>query len=214
VLFDMDGLLVDTEHTWFLAETDVMARLGGPWGPEHQRILVGGPLSATVGYMLDLAGSAVPPATVARWLLEDMAARLRRGVTYRPGAQRLLHALRAAGVPCGLVSASHRSLMDAVLAAVGDHHFAVTVAGDEVVRTKPHPEPYLAAAAALGLAPSRCVVLEDSPTGVAAAEAAGCVTVAVPSVVPIPAAPGRTVVNSLVELDPSRLGALAQVAHM
>jgi HAD superfamily hydrolase (TIGR01509 family) len=214
VLFDMDGLLVDTEHTWFRAETEVMARLGGPWGPEHQQVLVGGPLPATVRYMRDLAGSDVPPETVARWLLADMAARLRRGVTYRPGARELLHALRVAGVPCGLVSASYRTLMDAVLAAVGDHHFAVTVAGDEVVRTKPHPEPYLTAAAALGLAPRRCVVLEDSPTGVAAAEAAGCVTVAVPSVAPIAPAPGRTVVRSLVELDPHRLGALVPAARV
>jgi beta-phosphoglucomutase-like phosphatase (HAD superfamily) len=95
-----------------------------------------------------------------------------------------------------------------VLDAVGREHFAVTVAGDEVTRTKPDPEPYLTAAARLGAEPRRCVVLEDSPSGLAAAEAAGCVTVAVPSLVPVPPAPGRTVVSSLRELDLSRLAAL------
>lgn len=213
VLFDMDGLLVDTEHTWFEAESAVMARLGAPWGPEHQAVLVGGAIGSTVRYMLELAGSAAAPAQVERALLEEMLARLRAGVTYRPGARELLLALRSAQVPCGLVSASYRGLVDAVLASVGPHHFAVTVAGDEVTRTKPHPEPYLRAAAALGLPPSSCVVLEDSPNGVAAGQAAGCVTVAVPSVVPIEPAPGRTVVRSLAEVDPARLGALVRSAH-
>jgi HAD superfamily hydrolase (TIGR01509 family) len=118
-----------------------------------------------------------------------------------PGASRLLAELYEYEVPTALVSASHRRIIDRVLASLGPHHFALTVAGDEVPRTKPHPEPYLAAAAGLGVDPARCVVVEDTATGVAAAEAAGCQVVAVPSLAPIAAAPGRTVVTSLEEID-------------
>jgi HAD superfamily hydrolase (TIGR01509 family) len=130
---------------------------------------------------------------------------LAHGADHRPGAERLLDALVAAGVPCALVSASHRPLVDAVLASVGGDHFAVTIAGDEVERTKPFPDPYLLAADLLGADPRRCVVLEDSPTGVAAAEAAGCVVVAVPFMVPIEPAASRHVVGSLLELTPATL---------
>jgi beta-phosphoglucomutase-like phosphatase (HAD superfamily) len=88
-----------------------------------------------------------------------------------------------------------------VLTLLGAHHFALSVAGDEVTRTKPHPDPYLLAAAGLGADPARCAVVEDTATGVAAAEAAGCRVVAVPSVAPIQPAPRRTVVSSLEEVD-------------
>src|SRR5690606_22545756 len=96
-----------------------------------------------------------------------------------------------------LVSAAHRRIIDRVLSVLGPHHFALSVAGDEVPRTKPHPDPYLAAAAGLGVDPMRCAVVEDTATGVASAEAAGCQVVAVPSVAPILPAAGRTVVPSL-----------------
>ena len=88
-----------------------------------------------------------------------------------------------------------------MLRSLGPERFALTVAGDEVPRTKPHPDPYLLAARTLGAHPSRCAVVEDTATGVAAAEAAGCRVVAVPSVGLIPPAPGRTVVRSLEDVD-------------
>lgn len=118
-----------------------------------------------------------------------------------PGAARLLAELAAHEVPTALVSASHRRIIDRVLDSVGHHHFSLTVAGDEVSRTKPHPEPYLTAASGFGVAPERCAVIEDTATGVAAAEAAGCQVVAVPSVAPIAPASGRVVVGSLEEVD-------------
>ncbi|GLW64964.1 hydrolase [Actinomadura rubrobrunea] len=208
VLFDMDGLLIDSERLWLEVEEEVVTWLGGTWGPEHQQRLLGGSLDKAVRYMLDLTGADVPPAEVRRRMLEGMAERLDACVPLMPGAKELLAELRDAGVPAALVSSSHRRLIEPVLDAVGREHFAVTVAGDEVTRTKPDPEPYLTAAARLGAEPRRCVVLEDSPSGLAAAEAAGCVTVAVPSLVPVPPAPGRTVVSSLRELDLSRLAAL------
>jgi HAD superfamily hydrolase (TIGR01509 family) len=201
VFFDMDGLLIDSEGLWFEVETEVMAWLGGTWGPQHQEKLVGGSLSRAAAYMLSLTGPVAPPQEVERRMLEAMVARLSESAPLMPGAKELLTAVRGAGLATALVSSSHRRLIEAALDGVGREHFDVTVAGDEVTRLKPEPEPYLTAAARLGVPPERCVALEDSPTGVAAAEAAGCVTVAVPSVVPVPPAPGRIVVGSLHEVD-------------
>lgn len=210
VCFDMDGLLVDSERLWYEVEHDVMRRLGGSWSEEHQRTLVGGPITRTVAFMLELSGSTVPPSRVGRWLMEGMEARLRADVPLLPGARELLDEVAASGVPCALVSSAYRVLVEAALDAIGRDTFTMTVAGDEVTRLKPDPEPYLTAVRRLGATPSRCVVLEDSPNGVAAAEAAGCVTVAVPSIVPIEPRTGRTVVRSLDELDVARLEALVQ----
>ncbi|GAA4067998.1 HAD family phosphatase [Actinomadura miaoliensis] len=208
VLFDMDGLLIDSERLWLEVEEEVVAWLGGTWTSEDQERMLGGSLDKAVRYMLDLTGADVPPGEVGRRMLDGMAERLGACVPLLPGAKELLAEVRAAGVPAALVSSSHRRLIEPVLDAVGREHFAVTVAGDEVARTKPDPEPYLTATARLGVEPRRCVVLEDSPNGLAAAEAAGCVTVAVPSLLPVPPAPGRTVVASLTEVDLPRLAAL------
>jgi HAD superfamily hydrolase (TIGR01509 family) len=208
----MDGLLVDTEDDWFDVETEIVERLGGSWGPEHHQVMVGGPLEVSARYMIDYVGASVSVETLSGWLTESMAARLRTGVRWRPGAKELLAELAAAGVPCALVSSSHRVLVDVVLDQVGREHFVTTVAGDEVGRTKPFPDPYLLAAARLGVTPECCVVLEDSLTGLTAGEAAGCLTVGVPSVVPLPPAPRRTVLASLEDADPRLLAALVHAA--
>ena len=125
-----------------------------------------------------------------------------------PGAARLLAECAAAGVPCALVTMSWRRLADAVIAAAPLGSFAASVTGDEVRNGKPHPEPYLAAAAALGVDPARCVAIEDSPTGVASALAAGCATLGVPHVVTLPPAPGLTLTGSLADIALADLGAL------
>ncbi|QXJ26278.1 HAD family phosphatase [Actinomadura graeca] len=204
----MDGLLIDSERLWLEVESEVMAWLGGTWTPAHQERLVGGSLDVAVAYMLELTGSPAPPGEVGRRMLDGMVERLSTCVPLMPGAKDLLTGLREAGVATALVSSSHRRLIEPVLDAIGRGHFRLSVAGDEVERTKPAPEPYLTATARLGADPRRCVVLEDSPNGVAAAEAAGCVTVAVPGVLPIPPAPGRTVVRSLREVTLERLSSL------
>jgi HAD superfamily hydrolase (TIGR01509 family) len=215
VLFDMDGLLVDSEPLWFEVESMVMARLGGPWGAEDQQALLGGSLERTVGYVLAKAppnGPVPSRREVADWLLGGMHDLIAaRGLPLLPGAAELLAAVAAAGIPHALVTSSQRSIMHAVLAATGVR-FPVTVCGEDVTRTKPDPEPYLRAAALLGQDPRGCVALEDSPNGVAAAEAAGCPVIAVPSVA-IPARPGRLVVASLreVSLATLREAAAAQV---
>ena len=134
LLFDMDGLLVDTERTWFAVESEVMAELGAPWGEEHKVALVGGPLEQSVAYMLAHADRPdVAPEQLSQRLLEGMVRRLRaEPVSWRPGAEDLLSAAADAGVPCTLVSSSLRSVVDAVLDAVGRDRFAATVAGAAV----------------------------------------------------------------------------------
>lgn len=212
VLFDMDGLLVDTEPVWTVAEQELAARLGGSWSAELKAVIVGTRLQVAVPTILRWYGADAGPAAVARTsadLLARMAELLAEAVTLLPGVPELLAELRAARVPVALVSSSYRLLVDAVLEH-GVGPFAVVVAGDEVVRGKPHPEPYLTAAARLGVDPARCVVLEDAPAGVASAEAAGCAIVAVPSVRGVVVLPGprRLVVASLHEVDLPALGRL------
>jgi len=204
VLFDMDGLLVDSEPLWFEVERAVMARLGGQWGEADQRALIGGSLDRTVSWLLAKAAAPASREDVARWLVDEMAALiLARGLPLQPGAGPLLAALDAVGVPCALVTASSRAIMDAVLTVTG-LSFDVTVCGEDVRRGKPDPEPYLLAAARLGVPAAGCVVLEDSPTGIAAARAAGCPVIAVPSV-PVPPRPGLITVDSLEEVGFDRL---------
>jgi len=200
VLFDMDGLLVDSEPLWLEAETAVMARLGADWTTADQVQLLGGSLDRTVRYLLAKATKPAPPETVAEWLMAGVAERVRdHGVPLRPGARELLAEVAAAGLPCALVTSSERRFMDAVLARTG-LRFDALVCAEDVSVTKPDPEPYLLAAKLLGADPARCFALEDSPNGVASAEAAGCRVIAAPSLVPIEPAPGRTVVRSLAEL--------------
>jgi HAD superfamily hydrolase (TIGR01509 family) len=209
VLFDMDGLLVDSEPLWFEVESSVMARLGGSWGERDQAALVGGSLDKSLDYLLAKATRPASRHTVGRWMVDGMVELLSsREVPVMPGARQLLAEVAAAGVPYGLVTSSERPVMEAVLARL-NVTFPVTVCGDDVSHSKPDPEPYLLAAAKLGAGPGSCVAIEDSPNGVAAAEAAGCITVAVPSIVPIGPAPGRTVAGSLTELSLARLQALA-----
>jgi len=201
VLFDMDGLLVDSEPLWFEVESEVMARLGGAWSESDQAALLGGSLPRTVSYLLARAARPASAADIARWLVDGMTALLtERGPRVLPGAAELLAEVRAAGLSHALVTSSERQIMDAVISYPG-LNFDVTVCAADVRRSKPHPEPYLRAAALLGADPRYCVALEDSPNGVAAAEAAGCRLVAVPSLVPIQERSGRTVAASLSEVN-------------
>jgi HAD superfamily hydrolase (TIGR01509 family) len=207
VLFDMDGLLVDTEPLWFDVELEVMAKLGGEWTPADQIAVLGSPSAAAARYMIQRSGADADPAQVGRWMDEGIVRRVREQVIILPGALDLLDDLHAAGVPCGLVSASVRQMVDAVLARVGASHFAVTISGDDVSRNKPDPEPYLKAIVALGADANRCVVLEDSPNGVAAGLAAGCRVVAVPHAATIQPAGRLQVVQSLAQVSAASLEA-------
>jgi HAD superfamily hydrolase (TIGR01509 family) len=212
VLFDMDGLLVDSEPLWFEVESQVMAQLGGDWAEADQQALLGGSLPRTVSYLLARAERPASAQDVGRWLVDGMTALLAsRGPRVLPGAAELLAEVRGAGISHALVTSSERPIMDAVLRHLR-LSFDATVCADDVRRGKPHPEPYQRGAALLGADPRYCVALEDSPNGVAAAEAAGCQVVAVPSLVPIAGRPGRTVAASLSEVDLATLRAIAAAA--
>ncbi|HEY3686952.1 MAG TPA: HAD family phosphatase [Streptosporangiaceae bacterium] len=201
VFFDMDGLLVDTEPVWFEVERGIVTDLGGDWSAADSAKLVGGSLKGTIAHILDVTGAAADPEWIAGRLLDGMTRRLRAGVPLQPGAKPLIAELAAAGVPLALVTSSQPQHMRAVLATVGADVFTDTVCSADVTHVKPHPEPYLTAAARLGVEPARCVVLEDSLNGTLAGEAAGCAVVTVPSVAPVPDGPGRTVVSSLNDVD-------------
>lgn len=208
-LFDMDGLLVDTEPLWLETETEVMDRLGAPWTADDQEALLGGSMERTVGYLLGKATRPVPPRTVAAWMLDGMLARVRAGrVEVRPGARELVAEVAASRLPYALVTSSQRPFAAAVLEATG-LRFPVLVSGEDVAATKPAPDPYLMAAKLLDVDPGQCVALEDSPNGVASATAAGCRVVAVPSLLPIPPAPDRVVAGSLTEVSLATLRELA-----
>ena len=184
VLFDLDGLLVDSEPLWFEVECAVMARLGGQWGPADAHALIGGSLNRTVTYLLARAAQPARASRheVARWLLDGMTElMLARGLPVKPGAGELLTEVADAGIPHALVTSSARQIMQTALTVTG-MSFPVTVCSEDVRDTKPDPEPYLLATARLGMAPGGCVVLEDSPSGAAAARAAGCPVIVAPSV--------------------------------
>ncbi|MFF9769378.1 HAD family hydrolase [Streptomyces sp. NPDC053086] len=201
VLLDMDGTLVDTEGFWWDVEVDVFASLGHTLDDTWRHVVVGGPMTRSAGFLIEATGADVTLAELTVLLNEGFEDRIGRTLPLMPGAARLLAELYECEIPTALVSASHRRIIDRVLTVLGPHHFALSIAGDEVSRTKPFPDPYLLAAAGLGADPARCAVVEDTATGVAAAEAAGCRVVAVPSVAPIRPADGRTVVSSLEKVD-------------
>ncbi|MBZ6230540.1 HAD family hydrolase [Streptomyces olivaceus] len=201
VLLDMDGTLVDTEGFWWDVEVEVFASLGHTLDDSWRHVVVGGPMTRSAGFLIEATGAAIGLAELSVLLNDGFERRIGRDLPLMPGAARLLAELTAHDIPTALVSASHRRIIDRVLKSLGPHHFALSVAGDEVPRTKPHPDPYLAAASGLGADPVRCAVVEDTATGVAAAESAGCHVVAVPSVAPITPAARRTVVGSLEEVD-------------
>lgn len=202
-LWDFDGTLADTEPLWVQAEFDIVHSLGGRWSHAHAEQLVGNSLLDSGAYILNVVGRHdLNPA----WVVDQMLARVLTGlesgeVAWRPGALDLLASLGRAGVPCALVSASYRVLLDAVLRRLPPDSFTTSVAGDEVVWGKPHPEPYEKACRLLGVDTRFCVAFEDSATGARSANAAGTLVVAVPNLVDVPAAPRRLRVTSLEELD-------------
>jgi HAD superfamily hydrolase (TIGR01509 family) len=203
VLFDMDGTLVDTERLWWEAVEQVAGRA---LTEEDRPEVLGRPVEYTAAWLAAITGT--PAADLAGTLHREFADRVRTGIVPRPGALALLDALAREGVPTALVTASPRAVADTVLDALGADRFAVSVTADDTPHTKPAPDPYLAACRALGVDPALCVAVEDTDTGVASAEAAGCAVLAVPSLAPIAAAPGRTVRASLEGATVDRLRAL------
>jgi HAD superfamily hydrolase (TIGR01509 family) len=182
IVFDNDGLLLDTEHAWTRAEIELFGRRGAAFTEDHKRDLIGTSRTESalkVERMLDLPGRG---EALMDELHELVLAELAAGVPPRPGALELVAAARAAGLPLGLASNSSREFLERALAVseLANGDFDVVVSADDVSAPKPAPDIYLAACAALGAAPAGSAALEDSPPGVAAARAAGMYVIAVP----------------------------------
>jgi HAD superfamily hydrolase (TIGR01509 family) len=196
VLWDMDGTLVDTEPYWFDAEGALVRSHGGSWTREQAEALVGSNLPATCR-VLRAAGVSLTDEDIIDRLLEEVVARTMDDVPWCSGARELLARLREAGVPCALVTSSYARLAQPVVDALPAGTFAAVVTGEVVTRGKPHPEPYLTAAALLGVAPQDCVAIEDSETGACSAEAAGARVLVVENHVTVPPGRGRAPVDGL-----------------
>lgn len=195
VLWDMDGTLVDTEPYWMLAEHELIAEWGGTWTHEDGLQLVGQGLWSSA-LVFQSRGVKLDPQQIIDVLTDRVLVQIAEHVPWRPGARELLAEVRAAGIPTALVTMSIRRMADTIVAALdeelGGAAFDVVVAGDEVERPKPYPDPYLRAAELLSVPIADCVALEDSEPGVASAVASGATTFAVPFHVPLPESPAYT----------------------
>ncbi|CAI9414612.1 HAD family hydrolase [Nocardioides sp. T2.26MG-1] len=201
VLWDMDGTLVDTEPYWIQTEFEIAERYGGTWSDAHALNLIGNDLMSSGRYIRDQLGIDVSPEQIVEELLDGVVARVEHEVPWRPGAVDQLDRLRAAGLPCALVTSSYERFVAPILSRLPAETFRVIVTGDGVEQAKPHPEPYLTAAAALGVAPADCLAIEDSNAGAKSAEAAGCLVLVVENHVPVLATERRVFADTLVGLD-------------
>ncbi len=184
VVFDNDGLLLDTESVWTRAEQDLFERRGTEFTPADKRVLVGTSAEIAGGVLerrLEEPGRA---AELIEELNVLVVAELEHGVEAMIGARELLQSLRRRGTPIGLVSNSPLAFVVRSLQLVGfEESFDVVLSAHEVAAPKPAPDPYIEACRRLGVEPGPDVVaLEDSPTGVAAARAAGLTVIGVPSI--------------------------------
>jgi len=193
----MDGTLVDTEPYWIAAEYQLVEAFGGQWSDEHAHAIIGKPLLVSATYLREHGGVPLSPPEIVEQLLASVITDTRRRVVWRPGVRALLAEGRDAGLPAAMVTMSYRNLASTVANLLPTGTFRTLVTGDEVRRGKPDPEPYLLAASRLGVPPAECLAIEDSPSGIASAEAAGCRVIAVPNQVPVEPAPTRVIVPTL-----------------
>jgi HAD superfamily hydrolase (TIGR01509 family) len=206
VLWDMDGTLVDTEPYWIAAEHAIVEAAGGEWREEYALELVGKDLMVSAELIRANSPVEDEPVVIVEKLLARVVEQVREHVPWRPGARELLAECRGAGIHSALVTMSWRSLADAVVEALPEGTFDLVITGDEVEHGKPHPEPYAAALRGLGVGADECGAIEDSPTGVRSAVAAGVPTLAVPHVVPVPEMAGAVQHDSLVGMTVTGLG--------
>jgi HAD superfamily hydrolase (TIGR01509 family) len=200
VVFDNDGLLLDTEEAWTRAETELFARRGAEFNSAHKRDLIGSSHTIAAGKLEVMLGLPGEGEALMGELHELVMEEARKAVAPRPGAVELVDALNDAGIPIAVASNSPRAFVDRVLRSSGmAGRFAVTVAGDEVPNPKPAPDIYLEACRRLGADPARSVGLEDSPTGATAAKAAGLTVIGVPYLPDIEVPQADVVAGSLAD---------------
>ncbi len=169
----MDGTLVDSEPIWAEEERKLMAEYGVLWQESDSVACLGGPISKLDAYMRNLVQEKLEPNVLADELVNRMANRLASDTQYAPGAYELLCQFRDANLPMALVTASNRSIVNSVLSSFEEKFFRVAICSEDVAISKPNPEGYLLAAKMLDVDIHRCLIIEDSLTGMTAAKDSG-----------------------------------------
>jgi HAD superfamily hydrolase (TIGR01509 family) len=209
VVFDLDGVLLDTEELWDEARRQIAEERGGRWRPDAQRAMMGMSSPEWSQYMYDVIGVPDPPERISEEVVERLVELYRRQLPLVDGA---IEAVRRIGArwPLGIASSSNRPLIDLFLELTGTRDlFRATVSSEEVARGKPAPDVYLEAATRLEVAPERCTAIEDSENGIRSAASAGMSVVAIPNRV-FPPSPealslADVVLESLAELTPDAI---------
>jgi HAD superfamily hydrolase (TIGR01509 family) len=181
VVFDLDGVLVDSEQVWDGVREELAREREGRWHPGAQRDMMGMSSPEWSRYMHERIGLAEPPEEINRIVVARMLERYADGPPWIEGALDAVHRL-AEALPLGLASSSNRELIEEVLEAGGIAGlFAAVVSSEEVARGKPAPDVYLETARRLGVDPATCVAIEDSHNGIRSAKAAGMACIAIPN---------------------------------
>ncbi|WP_197514854.1 HAD family phosphatase [Mycobacterium sp. 852013-50091_SCH5140682] len=209
-MWDMDGTLVDTEPHWMNAQRRLADRHGIVWTNADNLKVVGQSMEF-VARTLQQSGVQRSISAIIRCLVEDVSEAIQTSIPWLPCAESLLGDLARSGIPCALVTMAHKPIPHLVAAAAAPGTFAAVIAGDDVGRGKPDPEPYLTAARRLNIAPAQCVAVEDSLSGTLSAEASGMAVVVVPGVVPVPPSQGRYFVESLADLSVEKLREIVDI---
>jgi len=211
ILFDMDGLFIDSEPDWHEAESEMMKSNGYDWAPADQLQCLGGPLSRVTEYMAKCLDGKRTPQELGVLIVDEMVRRVSTDVNLMPGSLEFSRIAHSANIPQALVSASPRVIVDAVLAGMREKYFLQTVASGDIERTKPFPDPYLHAAKLLGVNIENCVIFEDSPTGLTAARASGSFVIAIPHYVTVEEEPRLKVIKSFEDIGLADLELWAQI---
>ena len=185
VLWDMDGTIMDTEPYWMAEETRLVEQAGGTWSQEEAVELVGSDLNRSAELLRERTPVSGSLEEIVNALLSAVVAQVRESIPWRPGARELIAEMSQEGIPMALVTMSWQPLAEVLLDALPSSTFATVVTGDQVSDGKPHPEPYLLACRRLQVDPRECLAIEDSPTGVRSALAAGVRTLAVSHMVDV-----------------------------
>jgi HAD superfamily hydrolase (TIGR01509 family) len=211
IVFDLDGVLLDSESVWDAARRSVVAQAGSSWRESASTAVLGMSAAEWSRYLREQFHLSLEPEDIKRRVTAQVLAAYERELPLLPGASEAV-AAAAALCPLGLASSANREVIDAVLLRAGlASSFAVTVSGDEVEHGKPAPDVYLVAVRALGVPAGRAVAVEDSANGIRSAHAAGLAVVAIPNRRFPPGgdalALARAVIDSLSELIPAVMSA-------